>query len=120
MSWGGIFGSGAGLITLFICFMINVPFEVMMGRLVVATLMGSMAGVVIGWIVAAIATMKPKPEEDKGGRVDFTVGEDQRSTRAGGAISFGPDLVTTGGEPESFLPLDLKSSSKQILPVQPD
>lgn len=122
MSWGGIFGSGAGLITLFICFMIAVPFEVMIGRLVVASLMGSMAGVVVGWVIGAIATMKPKKGEadDKGGRVDFTVGEEQQALRAGGAITMAPDLLTTSGEVEAFQPLDLRSAAALIQPGLPD
>jgi hypothetical protein len=123
MSWGGIFGSAAGLITLFICFLINVPFEVMMGRITVAGLLGSLAGVIVGFLLSAISAMREKQAaegDDKGGRVDFTVGEEEPVMRAGGRVPPTPERVTTGGEPEAFLPLDLKSSSKQIHSLYPE
>lgn len=114
MSWGGIFGSAACLITLFIGFLINVPFEVMVGRCVIAGLVGSFAGVLIGFVVASIAsTSKRKTEDDGlGERVDFTVGEEPQ-LRAGGPRLESVEPVT-GGEPLAFQPLDFKSSAKHI------
>jgi hypothetical protein len=123
MSWGGIFGSAAGLITLFICFMINVPFEVLVGRVTVAGLLGALAGVIVGYLLGAIAAMKEKQAaegDDKGGRVDFTVGEDEPVVRAGGVTRPPGERLTGGGEAEAFQPLDLKSSARQIQSLFPE
>jgi hypothetical protein len=123
MSWGGIFGSAAGLITLFICFLIDVPFEVMMGRVIVAGVLGALAGVIVGYLLGAIAAMREKQAaegDDKGGRVDFTVGEEEPVVRAGGLVTPPSERLTSGGEVEAFQPLDLKSSARQIHSLFPE
>lgn len=112
MSWGGIFGSAACLITLFIGFLINVPFEVMVGRCVIAGLMGSFAGVLIGFVVASIASTRGNTGESLGERVDFTVGEEPQFRPGGPRLESVEPVL--GGEPQAFQPLDFKSSAKQI------
>lgn len=112
MSWGGIFGSAACLITLFIGFLINVPFEVMVGRCVVAGLMGSFAGVLIGFVMPALVLKRAEEEDPRGERVDFTVGEDTQYRPGGPRLaSVEPEI---GGEPLAFQPLDFKSSAKHV------
>lgn len=120
MSWGGIFGSAASLITLFISFLINVPFEVMVGRCVVAGITGSLAGVLVGMVIASIASTMPKKsrEDGVGERVDFTVGEDNQFHAGGPRMD--EIGLTYGGEDQAFLPLDFKASAKHVQTLLPE
>jgi hypothetical protein len=100
------------MITLFLSFLINVPFEVMIGRCIIAGLVGSFAGVLVGFVVASIASTSGRDRETVGERVDFTVGEEPQ-LRAGGPRLESVEPVL-GGEPLAFQPLDFKSSAKHV------
>lgn len=120
-NWGLAFGSGSFLIVWCLGMVSHVPFEVSLGRATVAAVLGTLLGVVVGYTLTGLKTLRSGLDatNDKGARVDFTVGEDLDPLPSEKAMK---DHGTDGSElsggqvpaEQPFKPIDYKSSAKQV------
>lgn len=127
-NWGLAFGSGSFLIVWCVGFLSKVPFEDLIGRAVVAAMMGTLLGVMVGYTISGIKAMREDLDK-KGHRVDFTVGDDDEPlpqpltarprAKTGALGDEGGEgvrerVVPAAEGAEGFQPLDYKAQAKQV------
>ena len=126
-NWGLAFGSGAFLIVWCLGFVANVPFETLMMRATVGAVLGTLLGVVVGYTLHGLRALR-EDLDNKGGRVDFTVGDDEplmptRPAKAEAAEA-PPEVreavVPEATAPDPFQPIDFKNAAKQVQSVVPE
>lgn len=126
-NWGLAFGSGAFLIVWCLGFVANVPFETLLMRATVGAVLGTLLGVVVGYTINGLRALREDLDKDKGGRVDFTVGDDEplvpakpdaaAAPKAPAAEDDARELVVPAAEPDPFKPIDFKHAAKQVQSV---
>ena len=115
-NWGLAFGSGSFLIVWLLGFLANISIEVVALRACVATIMGSLVGIVFGQVLRGIQTLKN--EQAKGVKVDFTLPADEEElvVPPPGAPDERSAVVPQAAPApaEAFQPLDFKQAARQI------
>lgn len=123
-NWGLAFGSGSFLIVWLLGFMANVSIEVIALRACVATILGSLVGILVGQVAQGIQALKD--DQTKGKKFDFTVPADDAELAGPLGAHADSDERTSvvpqaAGVPnpstnaaEAFQPLDFKQAARQI------
>jgi hypothetical protein len=124
-NWGLAFGSASFLIVWLLGFLNGLSIEVIALRSCVATIMGSLVGILFGQVLQGIKTLKD--EQAKGQKVDFTLpAEDDELTMPlpGASAETLSSVVPQASSPatpapsknaaEAFQPLDFKQAARQI------
>jgi hypothetical protein len=127
-NWGLAFGSASFLIVWMLGFLTGLSVEVIALRACVATMLGSLVGLLFGQVIAGIKAVKDDPT--KGTKVDFTVAADDddldellkspvpapgERTATVPQTSPAPGLsAPSANTAEAFQPLDFKQAARQI------
>jgi hypothetical protein len=122
-NWGLAFGSASFLIVWLLGFLANISIEVIALRACVATIVGSLVGIVFGQVLRGVQSLKD--EQVKGQKVDFTLPADDLEltvpppgqTVPGertGVVPQASPTTPSANPAEAFQPLDFKQAARQI------
>jgi hypothetical protein len=127
-NWGLAFGSASFLLVWTLGFLAGLSVDVIALRACVATMLGSLVGLLFGQVLAGIKAVKD--ETPKGSQIDFTVAADddldellkpgaagamgaERTATVPAAATPGPSAPSVNTA-EAFQPLDFKQAARQI------
>lgn len=122
-NWGLAFGSASFLIVWLLGFLANISIEVIALRACVATILGSLVGLMFGQVLRGIQTIKN--DTAKGSTVDFTLPADELELSVpppgagmpgdlSGTVPQASPTTPSANPAEAFQPLDFKQAARQI------
>lgn len=122
-NWGLAFGSASFLIVWLLGFLANISIEVIALRACVATIVGSLVGIVFGQVLRGVQSLKD--EQVKGQKIDFTLPADDMELTVPppgpaapgertGVVPQASPATPSANPAEAFQPLDFKQAARQI------